>query len=161
MFYFICISYTAESKDVEITDGPAIEVNFDLKSSDLEKNKEESKDAVPTEPNTLEVLIAHINKLRDPAHREKQTFIEPTVFKHHNYNELESFMKNISQRFPKITRLYSIGKSVQGRELWTIEISDNPGKHEPGNIKKSVIHVHVLKMKNISQHFLYSINLTN
>lgn len=34
--------------------------------------------------------------------------------------------------YPRITRLYSIGKSVQSRDLWVLEIATNPGKHVPG-----------------------------
>jgi hypothetical protein len=126
--------YEMESKEIEVKDGPAVEISFDLKSltptQEVEKNEQTKSE--PEEPDTLEVLVQHINKLRDAAHREKQTFIEPKEFKHHHYDDLEKFMRNISQRFPDITRLYSVGKSVQGRELWTIEITDNPGIHEPG-----------------------------
>uniref|UniRef100_A0A158PAH9 Peptidase_M14 domain-containing protein n=1 Tax=Angiostrongylus cantonensis TaxID=6313 RepID=A0A158PAH9_ANGCA len=34
------------------------------------------------------------------------------------------------QNYPNITYLYSIGKSVSGRDLWVLIISDNPTKHE-------------------------------
>ncbi|EPB72306.1 hypothetical protein ANCCEY_08589 [Ancylostoma ceylanicum] len=32
--------------------------------------------------------------------------------------------------YPNITHLYSVGKSVLGRELWVLVISDNPAEHE-------------------------------
>ena len=53
-------------------------------------------------------------------------------FKHHNNTELASLMRLYAGTYPQITRLYSIGQSVQGTELWAIEISDNPGLHEIG-----------------------------
>jgi carboxypeptidase D len=49
---------------------------------------------------------------------------------YHNYGALTSFMEDIATRYPSITRLFSIGKSVQSRELWGIEISDNIDKSE-------------------------------
>jgi carboxypeptidase D len=52
--------------------------------------------------------------------------------KHHNYEEMTWFLKYFAEEFPDITRLYSIGRSVQNRKLWVLEISDNPGQHDPG-----------------------------
>ena len=49
---------------------------------------------------------------------------------YHDYNELTEFLVNISNTYPSITNLISIGQSVQGRELWVLEISDNPGVNE-------------------------------
>ncbi len=42
---------------------------------------------------------------------------------------MEKFLKEMQETYPKLTRLYSIGKSVQGRDLWVMEISTNPGHH--------------------------------
>ena len=49
-----------------------------------------------------------------------------------HYDELTEFMHKFADSYPSITRLYTVGQSVQGRELWVLEISDNPGNHEPG-----------------------------
>ena len=49
---------------------------------------------------------------------------------YHNYNELSIFLQNIAENYPEITSLESIGQSVQGRELWVMEISDNPSVNE-------------------------------
>ena len=55
---------------------------------------------------------------------------EPSDFKHHNYADTLKILTMISTKYPKITKLYTVGRSVQGRELWVMEISDNPGVHE-------------------------------
>lgn len=55
-----------------------------------------------------------------------------TVFHHHSHSQLTAFMHEMANQFPLITRLSSIGKSVENRDLWVIEISDQPGIHEPG-----------------------------
>eukprot|EP00795_Rhopilema_esculentum_P015189 gene15189-6385_t len=57
---------------------------------------------------------------------------EPVDIKHHNYQSMVKYLNQIVAKYPKITRLYSIGKSVKGRDLWVMEISDNPGIHEVG-----------------------------
>lgn len=43
-----------------------------------------------------------------------------------------SYLRNLSASYPTLTRLYSIGKSVENRDLWVMEISTTPGKHVPG-----------------------------
>lgn len=51
-------------------------------------------------------------------------------FVHHNYIDMTKVLKEYAESCANISRLYSIGKSVDGHELWVFEISDNPGKHE-------------------------------
>lgn len=57
---------------------------------------------------------------------------KPLAFLHHSNDAMYAFMDSIAQRYPAITRVYSIGKTVYQKELMVIEISDNPGVHEPG-----------------------------
>ena len=53
-------------------------------------------------------------------------------FIHHDYSQMTDVLKNLNEAYPKITLLYSLGETQQGRKLWVMEISDNPGVHEPG-----------------------------
>lgn len=41
-------------------------------------------------------------------------------FRHHNYTQMEEVLKRIAQARPDIARLYSIGRTVQNRELYVI-----------------------------------------
>ncbi|KAN0038898.1 hypothetical protein ACTA71_001090 [Dictyostelium dimigraforme] len=41
-----------------------------------------------------------------------------------NYNQLSDFMKKISNYYPNQSKLYSIGKSSLGKELWAIDLSN-------------------------------------
>ena len=69
---------------------------------------------------------------------------EPTnQIKHHNYESLTSLLVSLKKQYSNIANLYSIGKSVQRRELWVIELSNNPGVHQPGKPEfKFVANVH-------------------
>lgn len=51
---------------------------------------------------------------------------------HHNYASTLALLKQLNKEYPKITHLYSIGKSVQGRDLMVLALSNTPDKHSPG-----------------------------
>ena len=42
-----------------------------------------------------------------------------------SFKEIESKLKEIAQINPSIVKLFSIGKSVEGRDLWVLKISEN------------------------------------
>lgn len=54
---------------------------------------------------------------------------------HHNQEELEQTLIDVHTKCPNITRLYSIGESVESRVLPVIEFSVHPGQHD---IRKSL-----------------------
>lgn len=41
-------------------------------------------------------------------------------------------LHDLANKYPNITRLYSIGKSVQGRQLYVFEVAKYPGEHRFG-----------------------------
>lgn len=45
--------------------------------------------------------------------------------KYHNYAEMTAALKKIADENPDITQMSSIGKSVEGRDIWAIRISGN------------------------------------
>lgn len=70
---------------------------------------------------------------------------------HHNYDSMTAYLKALNLNYPNITHLYSIGKSVQGRDLWVMVVSDNPKTHEPGEPEfKYVGNMHG---NEVSKHF--------
>jgi len=53
---------------------------------------------------------------------------------YHTLAEMEQILEDIANNYPDITTLYSIGKTYEDRDIWCLEISDNPGveEGEPG-----------------------------
>lgn len=77
-------------------------------------------------------MLAEQMTLHQPkvVHKPKNTkYLARIEFAYHNYDDMTKFMKNISASYPDLVRLYSIGKSVEGRQLWVAMISNL----KPGN----------------------------
>lgn len=56
------------------------------------------------------------------------------INQYHTFQEMEAILESIADDYPEITTLYSIGKSIEDRDIWCLEITDNPGisENEPG-----------------------------
>jgi carboxypeptidase T len=49
---------------------------------------------------------------------------------YHSFDEIELELQGIASGYPGITKLMSIGKTYEGRDIWAIKISDNPDIEE-------------------------------
>ena len=65
----------------------------------------------------------------DPC-AEPVTSLQP-YDEYHDLAEGVCFLNNLADAYPAITELVSIGQSVEGREIWALKVSDNPGVIEP------------------------------
>jgi len=61
---------------------------------------------------------------------------------YHSYATLTDEMSAYAEAHPDICRLYTLGQSVQGRELWAILISDNPDDEEDEPEFKYIAAIH-------------------
>ncbi|CAH2052750.1 unnamed protein product, partial [Iphiclides podalirius] len=65
------------------------------------------------------------------VHRRPRS-ITVADFAHHNYTAMEAYLRGLQESYPHIARLTSIGRSVEGRELYVLEVTRDPGRHIPG-----------------------------
>lgn len=81
-----------------------------------------------------DTLSNYARKLTNDSRDELlQTLIEPANrFQYHNYESLVQKLKELNHQYSNITSLYTIGKSVEKRDIWVMIISDQPLIHEPG-----------------------------
>lgn len=71
----------------------------------------------------------------DPQFRDGET--SAAGFGYHNYDQMTAYLRKVATVHKDITALYSIGKSVEGRDLWVLVVSASPYEHMIGkpNVK--------------------------
>ncbi|GBP39104.1 Carboxypeptidase D [Eumeta japonica] len=72
------------------------------------------------------------NEPKDRSLRHDIDGLSVEDFKHHNYDAMVAFLRNLADSYPNITRLTSIGKSVERRDLYVLEVTKDPGRHIAG-----------------------------
>ncbi|KAI1882043.1 hypothetical protein AGOR_G00246630 [Albula goreensis] len=53
-------------------------------------------------------------------------------FRYHNTVEIEQYLKAVNRNYSSFTHLHSIGKSVEGRDLWVLVLGKYPNEHKIG-----------------------------
>ncbi|XP_037124503.1 carboxypeptidase D [Syngnathus acus] len=137
--------------NVQVLDGNATELNLTLEPVEIEPNLASNvTQTTPTTPSTIDIIHTFIWSSNTPHTTHSQLVtsaetrgtptslspepqpVQPQEFRHHNYADMELFLRKYSSEFPSIAHLYSIGRSVENKELYVMVISDNPTVHEHG-----------------------------
>lgn len=146
---------------VQVVDGKATELNFTLAPV---VNEAAGSITVTTYPSTndphvsttttttttdaadstqTQLVPSEGSDNRAPLLPPEHQPIQPQDFRHHNYADMELFLRKYSSEFPSIAHLYSIGRSVEDRGLYVMVISDNPTVHEHGEVEfKYIANMH-------------------
>jgi hypothetical protein len=87
-----------------------------------------------SEVETIESMGYKVERIPNQALRMWRSIKEAETTgakdQYHDYDALTTYLQGVAADHPSITQLVSAGKSVQGRDLWFIKITDNPGVEE-------------------------------
>ena len=64
-----------------------------------------------------------VQKRQGVQFRDQQPVFPRLSFQYHNYTSMTTFLRHVSTVYSNLTALYSIGQSVQGREMWVMVVS--------------------------------------
>lgn len=86
---------------------------------------------------TLAVPPGEVRRLQSQGYQVQQVEALPLAFPpnyggYHDYAETVTELQSLAAQYPDVTRLQSIGKSLEGRDLWALRITDHPDQNEPG-----------------------------
>eukprot|EP01088_Endostelium_zonatum_P020975 TRINITY_DN8003_c0_g1_i1.p1 TRINITY_DN8003_c0_g1~~TRINITY_DN8003_c0_g1_i1.p1 ORF type:complete len:465 (-),score=121.00 TRINITY_DN8003_c0_g1_i1:48-1442(-) len=96
----------------------------------------EEVDAIVTEQDKLILKVngfqfEQLSKQEHLDNFESHTRRADSSIKYHDYEHLSKFLQEIASNYSSITRLFSLGDSVQNRHIYCLHISDNPNLNEP------------------------------
>lgn len=89
-------------------------------------------DVITSSPQLIELSYSEINY--SVLMWDIDNFSRNFADQYHTLVEIEAILWNIAKNYSEITSLYTIGTSYEGRDIWCLEITDNPGvdEREPG-----------------------------
>lgn len=113
-------------------------VRFDLTDAMKKYLKANAFDVTGVNYNTMEIeaLVNDEEMARLVSQKAKIKFSFPENLvagpddEYLNPDEIEDFLRDIHAKYPNITSVQSIGKTLEGRDILAIKISDNVNNHE-------------------------------
>lgn len=74
-----------------------------------------------------EQQLEPLDLMEVPPSKDSATALQ---FTYHSNAQMISILKKTEEQCSDIAKTYSIGRSMEGKELLVIEFSNNPGEHE-------------------------------
>ena len=117
-------------------------VNIDAKEIDVLINDYDYQNLENNKKNFDKIIIKEVKGISKGPDEEYK-----------NPEEIEMIVEDFATRFPNITKRVSIGKSLEGRDIWAIKISDNPEideEDEPTALFNSMHHAREVMSPEVS-----------
>jgi len=73
----------------------------------------------------------------------RDTILGIDLSRYYTPEEMESHLKRLAEVHPTLMSLYSIGKSIRGRDIWVVELTNKrtgPAEEKPGELVFAAIH---------------------
>jgi len=141
-FYVYAVNYIRGVRADEIPDPVKTVQDFhDRVAKQLGKRPPPNLGVNPSHQLPLPALRQQQSQRRNDGGVDPRTIQKPVhprlSWDYHNYTSTTTFLRHVSTIYSNLTALYSIGQSVQGRELWVMVVSRSPYEHMIGkpNIK--------------------------
>lgn len=141
-FYVYAVNYIRGVRADEIPDPVKTVQDFhDRVAKQLGKRPPPNLGVNPSHQLPLPALRQQQSQRRNDGGIDPRTIQKPVhprlSWDYHNYTSTTTFLRHVSTIYSNLTALYSIGQSVQGRELWVMVVSRSPYEHMIGkpNIK--------------------------
>ncbi|MBN3279631.1 CBPD Carboxypeptidase, partial [Polyodon spathula] len=112
-------------------------VQLDFKLTREEKSPAPKGPPATQDPSAQEFqnLIKELSSERGLERLVLSSADDSNFYRYRPYKELSEFLRGLTLNFPHITKLRSLGQSVEFRTIWALEISNKPKEPEPAEPK--------------------------
>lgn len=119
----------APQDSISILKPPSSRSSPNLAARDQAEPLDANKEAIDYENSIIDSLsFIQTEKL---AETNPTKSIDSILNKHHDNDNVYQYLNELAQLYPEITRLYHLNyDSVEGRKLWVLEVTEDPGRHQ-------------------------------
>ncbi|CAF1083152.1 unnamed protein product [Adineta steineri] len=112
----------------------ALRLDFNLQPIAQNTSSSSTTKDVSSTNDVYNLLSNYADKLMNNSRDDVLKALVDPQYKpvYHNYQSMVEKLKELNNKYPNITSLYTIGKSNEQRDLWVMIVSDQPLTHEPG-----------------------------